>query len=374
MSLDKFSIIDTTLREGEQFASAFFTTGQKIDIACGLDAFGVEYIEVTSPAASPQSARDCRIIAGLGLRARILTHIRCHPDDARRAVDTGVSGVNVMIGTSPQLRRYSHGKSIDAIIEMAQQVVSYLQSQRVEVRFSCEDSTRSDRADLFRVYQAVDAMSVSRVGVADTLGVSTPHQIYELIADLRQRVKADIEFHGHNDSGCAIANAYAALEAGATHIDTTVLGIGERNGITPLGGLIARLYVSGSELLAKYNLSRLVELDRLVASLVGIEIPFNNYITGSAAFTHKAGLHTKAVLKHPSTYEALRPEDFGLKRQIYIAHRLTGWNAIRARADELGLALNDDQVKRVTEQVKALSDAHPLTLDDVDHLLRVMVA
>jgi homocitrate synthase len=117
-----------------------------------------------------------------------------------------------------------------------------------------------------------------------------------------------------------------------------------------------------------------MDLDHFVASLVGIEIPFNNYITGSSAFTHKAGMHTNAVLKHPSTYEALNPEDFGLTRQIYIAHRLTGWNAIRHRADELGLNLDDNQVKRVTQQVKALSDTHPLTLDDVDRLLRVMQA
>jgi len=374
MSLDRFSIIDTTLREGEQFSSAFFSTGQKIDIASKLDAFKVEYIEVTSPAASPQSQRDCRIIAGLGLRAKILTHVRCHLDDAQKAVDSGVSGVNVMIGTSSYLREYSHGKSIDAIIELAHEVIGYLQSRGVEVRFSCEDSTRTAPEDLFRVYEAVDAMGVQRVGVADTVGVSTPHQIEALVGELRGRVKADIEFHGHNDSGCAIANAYAALESGATHIDTTVLGIGERNGITPLGGLIARLYVTDPALVAKYDLSQLMELDKFVASLVGIEIPFNNYITGSAAFSHKAGLHTKAVLAQPATYEALNPADFGLSRQVFIAHRLTGWNALRHRADELGLALDDDQVKRVTEQVKALSDTHPLTLDDVDRMLRVMVA
>lgn len=374
MSLDHFSIIDTTLREGEQFSSAFFSTGQKIDIASKLDTFKVEYIEVTSPAASPQSLRDCRIIAGLGLRAKILTHVRCHLDDAQKAVDSGVSGVNVLIGTSSYLQQYSHGKSIDAIIDLAREVIGYLQSRGVEVRFSCEDSTRTDPEDLFRVYEAVDAMGVQRVGVADTVGVSTPHQIYHLVGELRKRVKADIEFHGHNDSGCAIANAYAALEAGATHIDTTVLGIGERNGITPLGGLIARLYVTDPALVAKYDLNQLMELDRFVASLVGIQIPFNNYITGSSAFSHKAGLHTKAVLAQPATYEALNPADFGLSRQIYIAHRLTGWNAIKNRADELGLGLDDDQVKRVTEQIKVLSDAHPLTLDDVDRLLRVMVA
>jgi homocitrate synthase len=370
MSLEHFSIIESTLREGEQFVNAFFTTGQKIQIAHLLDDFGVEYMELTSPCASPQSEADCTTIANLGLKAKTLTHVRCHLDDAKRAVDTGVGGVDIVIGTSSYLREFSHGKSIEKIVELAQEVVAYLLTQDVEVRFSTEDSLRSDPADLFNVYQAVDALGVHRVGVADTVGIGTPRQLYDLVSELRSRVKADIEFHGHNDSGCAIANAYAALEAGATHVDTSVLGIGERNGITPLGGFIARLYATDSALVDKYNLPKIHELDRLIADLVGVDIPFNNYITGFSAFTHKAGIHAKAVLNHPSTYEVLKPEDFGLTRYIHIAHRLTGWNAVRHRAEQLGLEFSDAQVKEITEHIKALSDEQALTLDDVDSLLR----
>lgn len=370
MSLQNFSIIESTLREGEQFVNAFFTTEQKVRIARLLDAFGVEYLELTSPFASQQSYRDCCIIADLGLRAKTLTHTRCHLEDAKRAVATGVDGVDVVIGTSSYLRQFSHGKSIDQIIALAQEVISYLQSQEVEVRFSTEDSLRSETADLFRVYEAVDALGVNRVGIADTVGIGTPRQVYELVAALRGRIQADIEFHGHNDSGCAIANAYAALEAGATHIDTSVLGIGERNGITSLGGLIARLYATDPVLVAKYDLPRLRELDQLVAELVGVDIPFNNPVTGFAAFTHKAGIHAKAVLNNPATYEALRPEDFGLARYIHVAHRLTGWNAVRNRAEQLGLQLTDAQARQLTQQVKRLSDERALTLDDVDAILR----
>ena len=369
MSLENFAIIESTLREGEQFVNAFFTTEQKIEIARLLDEFGVEYLELTSPLASPQSREDCATIAGLGLRARILTHTRCHPKDAQIAVETGVDGVDVVIGTSSYLREFSHGKSIEQIVDLARDVVAYLQEQDVEVRFSTEDSLRSEPEDIFRVYEAVDELGVDRVGVADTVGVGTPRQIYDLVSELRQRVSCDIEFHGHNDSGCAIANSYAALEAGATHIDTSVLGIGERNGITPLGGLIARLYATDSALVEKYNLPLIRDLDRLIADLVGVDIPFNNYLTGFSAFTHKAGIHAKAVLNHPSTYEILKPEAFGLTRYIHIAHRLTGWNAVRHRAEQLGLELNDDQVKHLTAHIKALADERALTLDDVDALL-----
>ena len=369
MSLSEFAIIDSTLREGEQFVNAFFTAQEKIKIAGMLDDLGVEYIELTSPIASPQSYKDCCSIASLPLQAKILTHVRCKLEDAQRAVETGVDGVDVVIGTSSQHRNFNHGKSIQEIIELAHEVIGYLKTQEVEVRFSTEDSLRSDVRDLYRVYEAVDELGVDRVGVADTVGIGTPHQIYELVSALRKRINADIEFHGHNDSGCAIANAYAALEAGATHIDTSVLGIGERNGITPLGGLIARLYATDPALVGKYRLPLLLGLDQFIASLVNVDIPFNNYITGFSAFTHKAGIHAKAVLNDPSTYEALRPEDFGLTRYIHVAHRLVGWNAVKHRAEQIGLQLEDTQIKQVTQEIKRLSDQHPLTLDDIDSLL-----
>jgi homocitrate synthase len=369
MSIEKYAIIESTLREGEQFVNAFFSREEKIQIATLLDAFGVEYLELTSPLASPNSLADCEAIARLNLNARILTHTRCSIEDAQVAVGTGVDGVDVVIGTSSYLREFSHGKDIDQIIDVAAEVITYLLGQGVETRFSTEDSLRSDFEDIVRVYKAVDALGVHRVGIADTVGIGTPRQIYQLVQTLRGEIKADIEFHGHNDSGCAIANAYAALEAGATHIDTSILGIGERNGITPLGGLVARLYATDPGLVAKYQLPLIRNLDACIAHLVGVDIPFNNYITGFSSFTHKAGIHAKAVLNNPSTYEILDPEDFGLTRYIHVAHRLTGWNAIKDRAQQLNLQLNDGQIKRLTNDIKAAADSGRLTLDDVDTLL-----
>jgi homocitrate synthase len=201
--------------------------------------------------------------------------------------------------------------------------------------------------------------------------VANPRQVYDLVKTLRGIIACDIEFHGHNDTGCAVANAFCALEAGATHIDTSVLGIGERNGITSLGGLVARMYAHNAEAVkAKYNLPLLREVENYVASLVEVDVPFNNYITGYTAFTHKAGIHAKAILNNPSTYEILNPADFGLTRYIHVAHRLTGWNAIKERAEQLQLALSDEAVKKVTAQIKALADQKRLSLDDVDVLLR----
>lgn len=372
MPFDRYHIIESTLREGEQFSTATFTTAQKLELAGLLDEFGVEMIEMTSPCASPQSEADIRAVVGAGLRARILTHIRCHKDDARRALDTGVHGLDIVIGTSAPLMQHSHGKSIREIIDLAAEVIAFVREQAPDIilRFSTEDTFRSRESDLLRVYLAVaDLGLVDRLGVADTVGVALPQQVYAMVSQLVRLTGLDVEFHGHNDSGCAIANACAALDAGATHVDTTVLGIGERNGITPLGGLIARLYTLDRSYVAKYNLTLLPRIDRLVADLCRIDIPFSNYITGPSAFIHKAGIHAKAVLADPATYEILQPADFGLTREVAIGHRLTGWNAIRERSRVLGLNLDDATLKAITQDVKRRADVHPLNLDEIDGLL-----
>jgi len=237
-NISNFNIIESTLRgihyfkpffffqkrinflEGEQFANAFFDTKTKIAIARALDAFGVEYIELTSPAASEQSRLDCEAICKLGLQSKILTHIRCHMDDARIAVETGiihdsssaqqmlirdfyqgVDGVDVVIGTSSFLREFSHGKDMAYITKTAIEVIEFVKSKNIEVRFSSEDSFRSDLVDLLSIYQTVDRIGVNRVGIADTVGCANPRQVYDLVRTLRSVVSCDIEVHLHNDTG-----------------------------------------------------------------------------------------------------------------------------------------------------------------------------
>ncbi|KAK0619410.1 HMGL-like-domain-containing protein [Immersiella caudata] len=370
-NVSRFKIIESTLREGEQFANAFFDTETKIKIAKALDDFGVDYIELTSPAASEQSRRDCEAICKLGLKAKILTHVRCTMEDARIAVETGVDGLDVVIGTSHFLREFSHGKDMEYITKSAIEVINFIKSKGLEVRFSSEDSFRSDLVDLLSLYRTVDRVGVNRVGIADTVGCATPRQVYDLVRTLRGVVSCDIEIHLHNDTGCAIANAYCALEAGATHIDTSVIGIGERNGITSLGGLMARMIVADREYVTKkYKLHKLKELEDLVAEAVQVNTPFNNPITGFCAFTHKAGIHAKAILNNPSTYEIINPADFGLTRYVHFASRLTGWNAVKTRVGQLGLSMTDDQVKVVTQKIKALADVRPIAIDDADSIIR----
>ncbi|KAL9073765.1 MAG: hypothetical protein Q9157_004630 [Trypethelium eluteriae] len=164
-----------------------------------LDDFGVDYIELTSPAASEQSKRDIEAICQLGLKQHCLTtettDVRCHMGDAKLAVETGVDGLDLVIGTSDLLREHSHGKDMSQIITTAIDVINYVKSQGLEVRFSSEDSFRSDFVDLLSLYKAVDAIGVDRVGIADTVGCATPRQVYDLIRTLRGVVGCDIETH-----------------------------------------------------------------------------------------------------------------------------------------------------------------------------------
>ncbi len=370
LAASSWAIIDSTLREGEQFARANFSSQDKVEIARALDAFGIEFLEVTTPVASPQSEADARLLANLGLRAKVITHVRCNLEDARRAVDTGVYGLDLLFGTSSFLREFSHGKSIEQILDQANEVIAYVKAQGVAVRFSAEDTFRSDEVDLLRVYRAVDQLGVDRVGLADTVGVATPRQVYALVREVRRQVSCDIEFHGHNDTGCAVSNAYEAIDGGATHVDTTILGIGERNGITPLGGLLARMYsLDPSGLEAKYHLDMLPALDAMVARMVGLPIPWNNYLTGEFAYNHKAGMHLKAIYLNPGSYEAIPPEVFGVGRRIQAASRLTGKHAVAHRARELGLHFGDEALRQITDHIKGLADQGDL---DEEHLNRVL--
>ena len=181
------------------------------------------------------------------------------------------------IGTSPHLMQHSHGKDMTYIAAEAKKIIEYVKSHKIEIRFSGEDSFRSDFTEILKLYTLVDRLGADRVGIADTVGGATPLEVFKKVDTLRNVVSCDIETHFHNDTGCAIANAYVALEAGATHIDTSVLGVGERNGITPLGGLLACLISKDREyILSKYKIENLNYLEHLVARTVEVEIPFNN--------------------------------------------------------------------------------------------------
>ena len=373
MSLEEFSIVDTTLREGEQFHKANFSIQDKTEIAQQLSDFGVEYIELTSPCASPKSKKDCKTISRMGLKSKILTHIRCTKEDAIIAIETGVSGINFFSPSSIFHDRFNLGQQMSSNLENILDVLAFTREKApdVEIRFSLEDVFRTRLEDLILIYNAVSQLNlINRLGVADTVGYALPSDVKRIIRLLKALSEKDIEFHGHDDTGSAVANSCAALEAGATHISTSVLGIGERNGVTSLAGFIARMYSLKTGLIKeKYKLEQFKQLHETVAKIVNIQIPWNHPIVGESAFIHKAGVHTNAVIRNPKSYEIIDPSDFDESRTILIAHKLTGWNAIMKRAEKLGLTFEDDEIKKITLKIKQLADGKNIELEKVDEIL-----
>jgi homocitrate synthase len=366
-------ILDTTLREGEQFSRAHFSFPQKLEVAHALARFGVEYIELGSPRSYPTALEELtNLVSTLkekNARSKVLVHCRVHEEDVELALQTGAYGVNLFMGTSNILQKASHGKNIKQVAELAANMVTFVKSQGRFARFGCEDAFRTDLNDLLYVCQALEDVGVDQVDFPDTVGGATPFEVYRRIGEFTRRFKFKVEFHGHNDTGCGVANAHAALEAGAHCINVTVLGIGERNGITSLSGLVGRLYSLDRDLVSKYNLKELPKIDRMVAQILGVPIPHDMPVTAPNAFTHKAGVHTKAILQDSQAYEILRPEDFGIKRTLDIASRITGKHAIAARVRELGLELEDSIIAAITEQVRLAAGLEPITLENVDMII-----
>lgn len=360
-------IVDTTLREGEQFSGAYFSAEQRREIVRLLDAVGVPMIEVPSPIASPETQQAVRDLCALNTHARIVAHVRCAEADVQAALATPVHGINLFYGTSTELRSYSHGKRIEQIIHDAVPLIKHIRQEGRYVRFSAEDAFRSDLVDLLTVFDAVVDAGALRIGLPDTVGIAKPREVERLVRLCTERYPGvGIEFHGHNDTGCAIANTVAALEGGADCLDTTVLGIGERNGIASLSGLISQMYIHYPEILRGYDLTKLPLLDQYVADCVHIAIPFNSPITAPGAFTHRAGIHTKAVLNNPRAYEVLNPQDFGLVRNVEVGTRYTGRYAVGHRAAELGLQLESEAVASLTTALKAHAEQGSMSQDEVD--------
>jgi homocitrate synthase len=367
----RLTILDSTLREGEQFVNSYFTLEQRLEIARLLDRVGVTFIEVPTPVASPETRRAIEEICNLNLRAHIVTHVRCAEPDVEAALNTPVYGLNLFYGTSESLRSYSHGRRVDQIVQEAVPLIRRIRDAGRYVRFSAEDAFRSDLVDLLTVFDAVVEAGVQRIGLPDTVGIATPRQVERIIRLCSERYpNVGIEFHGHNDTGCAIANVISAYEGGADCLDVTVLGIGERNGIASLSGLIAQLYIHYPEQLAAYDLTQLPLLDRYVANCLNMPIPFNAPITAPSAFTHRAGVHTKAILQNPRAYEVLNPEDFGLARYVDVGSRLTGRYAVGHHAAMLGLQLDNDEVNQLTRALRERAESGALNQDEVNEFIQ----
>ncbi len=318
-------IIDSTLREGLQFSRANFSLDEQRRIFSHLARIGVDAVEVGNPAQPAVRETIGALVRRRGSRGPLIfAHVRNHPDDVVRAIGCGVDGVSILCTVDAE-RLAAMGKTLPAYIERLAGVVAEAKASGLRTRVGVEDFFGQSREAAIEIYAAAAACGVDRLAAADTLGRSLGWDVARGIRELRRRFPTDIEVHFHNDLGHAVGNALAAIRAGANWISTSLLGIGERTGITPLSSFLANLHVLDPAAAGRYGLRRLTAAEGYVARLCGIEVPPHLMTNPANGFAHKAGIHLDALIKFgPGKYECFPPQILGNARRLVIGTAVSG--------------------------------------------------
>jgi methanogen homocitrate synthase len=341
------------LRDGEQTPGVSFSCQEKVEIATMLDGIGIEVIEAGFPAVSANEKQCVKVIANLGLDARICGFSRAREGDIQTAIDCDVDMVSIFIPTSELHVRLKFKKLRQEVLEDSLKMIDYARDHGVQVRFAAEDASRTDLPFLKEVYRSAAEHGAVLLSFADTVGCLIPSDMQRIMTELIASVDRPFCAHCHNDMGCAVANTITAAEAGAFQLHTTVNGIGERAGNASLEELLIALRMKKG--IDRYDLSYLTQLSHLVEKYSGITLPRNKPVTGELAFSHESGIHIAAILEDPSTYEYFPPDLVGGERH-FILGKHTGKKALEYVVVSMGCELSEKQVCRVLDLVKDYSE------------------
>ncbi len=377
---DRIEIFDTTLRDGEQSPGASMNDSEKIQMALQLERLGVDIIEAGFPIASTQEFESVRKVAESVRVPRVAALARALPKDiecAARALEVAAKPVlHTFIATSDIHLQHKLRMSREQVIEAAGQAVALAKSLIGRVEFSAEDATRSDLEYLAQVVRAAVEAGADVINLPDTVGYTTPDEMYEMFRYVREHVpgadKVVFSCHNHNDLGLAVANALAAVRAGARQIECTVNGIGERAGNTSLEEVVMAMktrpdifpYESGIVSEEINNSSR------LLCNLTGLAVSYNKPIVGRNAFAHEAGIHQHGLIANTKTYEIMTPESVGRTRSELVLGKHSGRAGLARRCEQLGFKLSSDEIGRLYEAFISLADKKKEVFDDD---LRVLI-
>ncbi len=369
------TILDTTLREGEQTPGVYFDTHIKLAVADLLSRIGVDIVEAGHPAVTEQIRDAVRQLAHRGLRPRIGAHARSLETDVELALECGVSFLGVFYCVSDE-RLEGNRRTLDDAIDQICATIRYARERdrNLLIRYTPEDAVRSPFANVLRAASAAVRAGADIISIADTTGYMIPgtsRSMYDYVRNLREGLAAQdlhprIAVHCHNDRGLALANALDAYRAGASIIDASVLGLGERAGIVDLATLLTVLRFDFDEG-KHWDLALLPELYELVSRFAGVPIPATLPVMGGNAFKHCAGIHTQAAVRDPRHYQSLPPALVGRRSEIALDH-MSGISSIRACLSELGEVADDDLVRALLRRVKQIGqtgrtvDLHELSL------------
>jgi isopropylmalate/homocitrate/citramalate synthase len=364
-------ISDTTLRDGEQMPGVVFTPGEKRQLARLLDELGIPLIEAGFPAVSADEAAAIRaIVEDREAAGRALIQVIARPveTDIDAAISTGAHSIAVFIGTSDSHLRTKLRMSVDEARAAVDRSVRRAKRAGRQVVFAAEDATRSDPEVLRLMCLAAAEAGADALGVADTVGIANPASIAALVRRLSAEVPLPLAVHCHNDLGLATANSLAGVLAGASGIQCSVLGIGERAGNAPLEQVVLALQASlGYD--SGLDTTRLQELAEYVAGLTGVDIPPFQPVVGGHAFTHESGLHLDGIVQDPSTYEPYLPELLGRQRRIVLGKH-SGVSAVLAVAESAGIELDRAQARTVLTGIKQSAQAKQFPALDAVQMVR----
>jgi 2-isopropylmalate synthase len=374
MSIQEVLIFDTTLRDGEQAPGNSLSPEEKIRLARQLDALRVDILEAGFPAASEDDYRSVREIAAEVRRPVIAALARCHDRDidlAGEALSPAERGrLHVFVSTSDLHIRDKLRTTREAVLDMARSAVRRARKYTDDVEFSAEDASRTDPEFLCRVIEAAIDEGATTINLPDTVGYATPAEYAAMFQAVRERVPSSegvvLSAHCHDDLGLAVANSLAAVNAGATQIECTVNGIGERAGNAALEEIVMASQVRAAALAFRCNVDsrEIYRTSQLLSYLTGVFPQPNKAIVGRNAFAHEAGIHQHGMLRNGLTYEIIRPEMVGIPHSTLVLGKHSGRHALERRYLELGYQLDENELAEVYQSFTHLAERKREILDE----------
>lgn len=350
---EKLIINDVTLREGEQAADVDFSLEDKLQIVNQLAEIGVHQVQCGYPGRSKIDWETIQTIKKEKIPIQVEAIAQVFTKDWKEQIDHCIScrpdRLDLMYPSSPYRLQYVQKVTEKEMLQKSVDAVKYAVNRGVTIRFAPTDSCRTRLPFLLEIYEAAVDAGAEIISLTDTAGNMMPGAMKYLVGEIVKKVKRPLQVHCHNDFGLSLANTLAAVEAGASIVDASVNGYGERAGNTALDELAVALRVFYDMDLG-IRLERLTQLSQFVERLSGVPVPPSKPLVGRFAFAHKLDAHVMGVVQNPIVYETISPELVGNIRQIPLG-KYSGPFAIKKKAEMLGLSIQEKNLEPIREEI-----------------------